>query len=139
MAEAAAATTAAPAVTGGGWTKHVTCRYFMHGVCKEGSNCRYSHDLSSSKPTMICRYFQRGCCAYGDRCRYEHTKPAKPEEPDGPKQTMPLPPAPLPATATPPPSRGQRRAPGAPGRNRGQRLGERSRVCARAALLRASG
>ncbi|KAJ8245593.1 hypothetical protein GJAV_G00272410 [Gymnothorax javanicus] len=96
MAEAAAATTAAPAITGG-WTKHVTCRYFMHGVCKEGNNCRYSHDLSSSKPTMICKYFQRGCCAYGDRCRYEHTKPAKPEEPDSPKQVMPLPPAPLPS------------------------------------------
>ncbi|KAE8613241.1 hypothetical protein XENTR_v10007637 [Xenopus tropicalis] len=61
----------------GGWTRHVACRYFMHGVCKEGSNCRYSHDLTSSRSTMICRYFQRGCCAYGDRCRYEHTKPLK--------------------------------------------------------------
>ncbi|XP_061085616.1 probable E3 ubiquitin-protein ligase makorin-1 [Conger conger] len=103
MAEAAAAATAAPAVTGGGWTKHVTCRYFMHGVCKEGSNCRYSHDLSSSKPTMICKYFQRGCCSYGDRCRYEHTKPAKPEEPDGPKRTSPLPPAAAPPQPKPDP------------------------------------
>ncbi|KAG7454448.1 hypothetical protein MATL_G00259890 [Megalops atlanticus] len=102
MAEAAAATTAAPAVTGGGgWTKHVTCRYFMHGVCKEGNNCRYSHDLTSSKPAMICKYFQRGCCAYGDRCRYDHTKPAKQEEPDGPKPAVPLPSAPLPTAGTP--------------------------------------
>ncbi|KAJ8411375.1 hypothetical protein AAFF_G00173810 [Aldrovandia affinis] len=101
MAEAAAATTAAPAITGGGWTKQVTCRYFMHGVCKEGNNCRYSHDLASSKPAMICKYFQRGCCAYGDRCRYEHTKPAKPDDLDGPKQTMPLPPGPAPAPSAP--------------------------------------
>nr|XP_013803369.1 PREDICTED: E3 ubiquitin-protein ligase makorin-1 isoform X2 [Apteryx mantelli mantelli] len=52
----------------------------MHGVCKEGSNCRYSHDLSTSQSAMVCRYYQRGCCAYGDRCRYEHTKPLKQEE-----------------------------------------------------------
>uniref|UniRef100_A0A8D0FR30 RING-type E3 ubiquitin transferase n=1 Tax=Strix occidentalis caurina TaxID=311401 RepID=A0A8D0FR30_STROC len=55
-------------------------RYFMHGVCKEGDNCRYSHDLSTSQSAMVCRYYQRGCCAYGDRCRYEHTKPLKEEE-----------------------------------------------------------
>uniref|UniRef100_A0A8C0S2U6 C3H1-type domain-containing protein n=1 Tax=Canis lupus familiaris TaxID=9615 RepID=A0A8C0S2U6_CANLF len=30
----------------GSWTKQVTCRYFLHGLCKEGENCRYSHDLS---------------------------------------------------------------------------------------------
>lgn len=45
-------------------------RYFMHGLCKEGDNCRYSHDLTSSKPaTMICKFFQKGNCVYGDRCR----------------------------------------------------------------------
>ncbi|NXP11382.1 MKRN1 ligase, partial [Thinocorus orbignyianus] len=55
-------------------------RYFMHGVCKEGDNCRYSHDLSTGQSAMVCRYYQRGCCAYGDRCRYEHTKPLKEEE-----------------------------------------------------------
>ncbi|KFQ96692.1 E3 ubiquitin-protein ligase makorin-1, partial [Nipponia nippon] len=58
----------------------LSCRYFMHGVCKEGDNCRYSHDLSTSQSAMVCRYYQRGCCAYGDRCRYEHTKPLKQEE-----------------------------------------------------------
>ncbi|XP_075458776.1 E3 ubiquitin-protein ligase makorin-1 isoform X1 [Ascaphus truei] len=63
----------------GGWTRQVTCRYFIHGVCKEGNNCRYSHDLNTSQSTMICRYYQRGCCAYGDHCRYEHTKPLKQE------------------------------------------------------------
>ncbi|NWZ27608.1 MKRN1 ligase, partial [Asarcornis scutulata] len=55
-------------------------RYFMHGVCKEGDNCRYSHDLSASQSAMVCRYYQRGCCAYGDHCRYEHTKPLIQEE-----------------------------------------------------------
>nr|KAF6319859.1 makorin ring finger protein 1 [Myotis myotis] len=65
---------------GGGWTKQVTCRYFMHGVCKEGDNCRYSHDLSDSPYGVLCKYFQRGYCIYGDRCRYEHSKPLKQEE-----------------------------------------------------------
>ncbi|KAM4874983.1 E3 ubiquitin-protein ligase makorin-1 isoform 3-T3 [Thomomys bottae] len=66
---------------GGGWTKQVTCRYFMHGVCKEGDNCRYSHDLSDSPYGVVCKYFQRGYCIYGDRCRYEHSsKPLKQEE-----------------------------------------------------------
>ncbi|KFQ33331.1 E3 ubiquitin-protein ligase makorin-1, partial [Mesitornis unicolor] len=55
-------------------------RYFMHGVCKEGDNCRYSHDLSTSQSAMVCRYYQRGCCAYGEHCRYEHTKPLIQEE-----------------------------------------------------------
>uniref|UniRef100_A0A8C5K9X7 RING-type E3 ubiquitin transferase n=1 Tax=Jaculus jaculus TaxID=51337 RepID=A0A8C5K9X7_JACJA len=64
---------------GGGWTKQVTCRYFMHGVCKEGDNCRYSHDLSDSPYGVVCKYFQRGYCIYGDRCRYEHSKPLKQE------------------------------------------------------------
>nr|KAF6399364.1 makorin ring finger protein 3 [Molossus molossus] len=29
----------------GSWTKQVICRYYRHGMCKEGENCRYSHDL----------------------------------------------------------------------------------------------
>lgn len=77
-------TVAAPAPgaggAGGGWTKQVTCRYFLHGVCKEGDNCRYSHDLSDSPYGVVCKYFQRGYCVYGDRCRYEHSKPLKQED-----------------------------------------------------------
>uniref|UniRef100_A0A8C1XQY2 RING-type E3 ubiquitin transferase n=1 Tax=Cyprinus carpio TaxID=7962 RepID=A0A8C1XQY2_CYPCA len=99
-AAAAAASTAAPAVIGG-WTKHVTCRYFMHGLCKEGDNCRYLHDLSSCKPTMICKFFQKGCCAFGDRCRYEHTKPAKQDEVPSSKPPVPLTAAPLAGTPDP--------------------------------------
>lgn len=47
-----------------------SCRYFLHGVCREGSHCQFSHDPSSSKPSTICKFYQRGTCAYGDRCRY---------------------------------------------------------------------
>ncbi|KFO27462.1 Putative E3 ubiquitin-protein ligase makorin-2 [Fukomys damarensis] len=64
-------------------------RYFMHGVCREGSQCLFSHDLANSKPSTICKYYQKGCCAYGTRCRqglnawapeyvergYDHTRP----------------------------------------------------------------
>ncbi|KAJ3612437.1 hypothetical protein NHX12_020713, partial [Muraenolepis orangiensis] len=53
-------------------------RYFLHGLCKEGLNCRYAHHhLSSSTPAaMICKFFQKGNCVFGDRCRQE--KSAKP-------------------------------------------------------------
>ncbi|PWA13848.1 hypothetical protein CCH79_00019179 [Gambusia affinis] len=52
----------------------VMARYFLHGVCREGSNCLFSHDLNNSKPSTICKYYQRGTCAYGERCRYDHVK-----------------------------------------------------------------
>uniref|UniRef100_A0A8C5F9R4 E3 ubiquitin-protein ligase makorin-2 n=1 Tax=Gadus morhua TaxID=8049 RepID=A0A8C5F9R4_GADMO len=48
-------------------TRQVTCRYFLHGVCREGPRCLFSHDPTSSKPSTICKYYQRGVCAYGDR------------------------------------------------------------------------
>uniref|UniRef100_A0A2K5PLX2 RING-type E3 ubiquitin transferase n=1 Tax=Cebus imitator TaxID=2715852 RepID=A0A2K5PLX2_CEBIM len=49
MAEAATPRTATTSGAGvSGWTKQVTCRYFMHGVCKEGDTCHYSYDLSDS-------------------------------------------------------------------------------------------
>ncbi|XP_047204578.1 E3 ubiquitin-protein ligase makorin-2 isoform X2 [Girardinichthys multiradiatus] len=51
-------------------------RYFLHGVCREGSHCLFSHDLNNSKPSTICKYYQRGVCAYGERCRYDHVKPS---------------------------------------------------------------
>ncbi|MCJ8744473.1 hypothetical protein PDJAM_G00119160 [Pangasius djambal] len=56
-------------------TKQVTCRYFLHGVCREGNRCMFSHDLATSKPSTICKFYQKGVCAYGDRCRYDHIKP----------------------------------------------------------------
>ncbi|XP_045384043.1 E3 ubiquitin-protein ligase makorin-1-like [Lemur catta] len=63
--------------SGGAWTKQVTCRYFVHRVCKEGDNCRYSHDLSDRPYGAVCTDFQRGYRVYGDRCRYDHRKPLK--------------------------------------------------------------
>ncbi|KAM7421784.1 hypothetical protein PAMA_010032 [Pampus argenteus] len=57
-------------------TKQVTCRYFLHGVCREGSRCLFSHDPTNSKPSTICKFYQRGVCAYGERCRYDHIKPS---------------------------------------------------------------
>uniref|UniRef100_A0A3P9KAI6 E3 ubiquitin-protein ligase makorin-2 n=1 Tax=Oryzias latipes TaxID=8090 RepID=A0A3P9KAI6_ORYLA len=57
-------------------TRQVTCRYFIHGVCREGSRCLFSHDLTNSKPSTICKFYQRGVCAYGERCRYDHIKPS---------------------------------------------------------------
>ncbi|NP_001072050.1 probable E3 ubiquitin-protein ligase makorin-1 [Takifugu rubripes] len=95
MAEAAVASTVTLPVTGG-WTKHVTCRYFMHGLCKEGDNCRYSHDLTSSKPAaMMCKFFQKGNCVFGERCRFEHCKPTKSEEVSNPQMLL--------LSSTPPP------------------------------------
>ncbi|KAM5328569.1 E3 ubiquitin-protein ligase makorin-1-like [Glossophaga mutica] len=62
------------------WTKEVTCRFFMHGVCGEGDNCRYSHDLSDRPRRVVCKYFQQGYCIYRDHCRYEHREPPGQEE-----------------------------------------------------------
>ncbi|NXR85551.1 MKRN2 ligase, partial [Hypocryptadius cinnamomeus] len=50
-------------------TKQVTCRYFLQGVCREGSKCLFSHDLATSKSSTVCKYYQKGQCAYGSRCR----------------------------------------------------------------------
>uniref|UniRef100_A0A8C3TUY9 E3 ubiquitin-protein ligase makorin-2 n=1 Tax=Catharus ustulatus TaxID=91951 RepID=A0A8C3TUY9_CATUS len=49
-------------------TKQVTCRYYLQGVCREGSKCLFSHDLANSKSSTICKYYQKGQCAYGSRC-----------------------------------------------------------------------
>ncbi|XP_064604731.1 probable E3 ubiquitin-protein ligase makorin-1 [Liolophura sinensis] len=59
----------------GPWTSKVLCRYFMHGVCREGSNCRFSHDLNGPPPSNVCKFYLEGSCTYGDRCRYDHVKP----------------------------------------------------------------
>ncbi|CAF88540.1 unnamed protein product, partial [Tetraodon nigroviridis] len=68
-------------------TKQVTCRYFLHGVCREGPHCQFSHDPSSSKPSTICKFYQRGTCAYGDRCRCGGAREG-PSGRGGPKKTF---------------------------------------------------
>ncbi|XP_041349908.1 probable E3 ubiquitin-protein ligase makorin-1 [Gigantopelta aegis] len=57
------------------WTNNVLCRYFIHGVCREGDSCRYSHDRSA-QPSMVCRFYIKGRCTYGEKCRYDHVKPS---------------------------------------------------------------
>ena len=54
----------------------VLCRYFMHGACREGDSCVFSHD-PHSKPSMVCKYYKLGCCSYGSRCRYDHIRDDK--------------------------------------------------------------
>ncbi|CAK8679242.1 unnamed protein product [Clavelina lepadiformis] len=55
------------------WTKKILCRYFLHGICKYGSSCRYSHNRDTA-PDLVCRYYQDGHCSYGERCRYDHVR-----------------------------------------------------------------
>lgn len=48
----------------GSWTKQVVCRYFLHGLCKEGENCRYSHDLSGRQMAREDRVSPPGASTY---------------------------------------------------------------------------
>ncbi|KAF4116591.1 hypothetical protein G5714_004080 [Onychostoma macrolepis] len=54
--------------------KDTTCKYYMHGACKKGNDCEFSHDLKNSKSDMNCKYYRKGTCFYGDQCRYDHNK-----------------------------------------------------------------
>uniref|UniRef100_A0A4W3JU23 RING-type E3 ubiquitin transferase n=1 Tax=Callorhinchus milii TaxID=7868 RepID=A0A4W3JU23_CALMI len=51
-------------------------RNFVHGACRWGQNCYYSHDLPVQKSSQICRHYLNGFCFYGDHCRYQHAVPA---------------------------------------------------------------
>ncbi|XP_072886446.1 makorin, ring finger protein, 4 isoform X2 [Hemitrygon akajei] len=55
--------------------RRALCRNFIHGACKWGHSCYYSHDLSVQKSSQICRHFLNGSCFYGDYCRYQHIQP----------------------------------------------------------------
>lgn len=32
----------------------VLCRYYMHGTCRYGKECQFSHDISHDMPSMVC-------------------------------------------------------------------------------------
>ncbi|KAK3730772.1 hypothetical protein RRG08_015689 [Elysia crispata] len=54
---------------------NLVCRYFIHGVCTKGSDCRYIHDRSGSVPSdNICKFYLSNKCTYGENCRYQHVK-----------------------------------------------------------------
>ena len=50
------------------------CKYFLHGACRNGASCRFSHQMDAPKST-VCTYYLAGNCAYGDKCRYDHVRP----------------------------------------------------------------
>mmetsp|Transcript_960 Transcript_960/g.2492 ORF Transcript_960/g.2492 Transcript_960/m.2492 type:complete len:382 (+) Transcript_960:141-1286(+) len=72
----------------------VLCRYYMHGVCRNGAECRFSHEIRTA-PSMVCKFYLQGNCSYGDNCRYDHTRPDF-----APKAQAPRP-APLPVVPRP--------------------------------------
>ncbi|KAB0361840.1 hypothetical protein FD754_005996 [Muntiacus muntjak] len=41
---------------------YFSCLYFMHGLCKEGDNCHYSHGLSDSPYGEVCNNRYRSNC-----------------------------------------------------------------------------
>lgn len=57
-------------------TEQVLCRYWLHGACRFGDACTFSHSLQDSE-SQVCRFYQKGECSYGDRCRYLHSKDRK--------------------------------------------------------------
>ena len=59
------------------------CRYQKRGFCRNGANCRFSHDVKVAteakkkrirKEARICRFFALGNCKFGSKCRFSHTE-----------------------------------------------------------------
>lgn len=64
-------------------------RYFVNGICREGSNCRYQHIQGTRQDPIpaattttyqdpepnagLCRYVKQGSCKFGGRCRFKHS------------------------------------------------------------------
>uniref|UniRef100_A0A8C5K233 RING-type E3 ubiquitin transferase n=1 Tax=Jaculus jaculus TaxID=51337 RepID=A0A8C5K233_JACJA len=71
-----------PERSSGSWTKQIICRYYLHGQCKEGENCRYSHDLSGRKKAREGQDLPRQASA--DR----GPSMAAPSEPEPPTQDV---------------------------------------------------
>ncbi|KAL0477325.1 hypothetical protein AKO1_005246, partial [Acrasis kona] len=66
----------------------VTCSFFAnYRTCRNGSKCRFSHDLSVKNRLPICSFFQKGFCKYGEHCRYAHIRNVEPPSPVLPSPT----------------------------------------------------
>jgi hypothetical protein len=50
------------------------CTFFARGMCKEGDNCRFSHDF---EPKLCNAYTNNGRCSRGSRCPFMHDKVAR--------------------------------------------------------------
>ena len=52
------------------------CKFYLHGACKFGSGCLFSHNTDSiPNQRSICKYFLTGSCQFGENCFYEHSLP----------------------------------------------------------------
>lgn len=56
-------------------TDKVLCRYYLHGACRNGQDCHFSHDWSTPA-SQVCKFYLQGRCAFGDSCRYDHVRPS---------------------------------------------------------------
>lgn len=65
---------------GSAWQSKITCRYFIHGLCKAGSKCNYAHDRSKVV-NNVCKYFKDGKCFYGQKCKFSHDIPSSQPQP----------------------------------------------------------
>ncbi|PIK57192.1 putative E3 ubiquitin-protein ligase makorin-1 [Apostichopus japonicus] len=84
------------------WQSQITCRYFIHGLCKAGKTCNYAHDRSNTED-KVCKYYKDGKCFYGENCKFSHESPAsKPKPAKVVSKRTKL--APLRSSPTPPPS-----------------------------------
>lgn len=52
------------------------CTFFARGICKEGDNCRFSHDF---EPKVCNAFVNNGRCHRGARCPFAHDKAARDE------------------------------------------------------------
>ncbi|XP_071510757.1 probable E3 ubiquitin-protein ligase makorin-1 [Diadema antillarum] len=70
------------------WRKNITCRYFIHGMCREGERCAYAHYRSDpGVKSNVCRYYLQGKCLYGEACKFQHVAPAN-QKTSGPSPTV---------------------------------------------------
>ncbi|XP_067128869.1 E3 ubiquitin-protein ligase makorin-2-like isoform X2 [Centruroides vittatus] len=56
---------------------NILCRYYVSGICREGTRCKFSHDRENATLDPVCRYYLQGRCTYGDHCRYDHIRPPR--------------------------------------------------------------